>query len=364
MALRQRASARTAREHVGRFVAAAVVAAALVCTVPGCGFDPAGFSVPGTGISGDRYGLRIEFANTLNLPSQAKVTVDGLRAGVVRDVTLIDAGKDHDSYVVVDVDIVASTRLPVGTTAELRQPTVLGDVSIALITPAAHGQGALAPGATIGRAQTKPLLQVEDTMNVLATFVQGGGIQQAQEIINRVNAVLPTDPRQTASISEVLGTDIDDLAQHLDAVDGLLNGLRANTDVALRRTPELEYLLTDSGVDQAAASMTSMIGLITLYDGFKLLTESLRWVGPLAQSGNQAARAFLPLLFTNRPLDLTAPSNLNKFVAILREKVLPFVEHGPKVNIVGIDMAEPAPASEEDLIDGILSALRMIGAAR
>lgn len=362
MALRQRASARTSRERSGRFVA--VATAAIVCIVPGCGFDPAEVSVPGTGISGDRYGIRIEFANVLNLPSRAKVAVDGLRAGVVRDVTLIDAGKDHDSYVVVDVDIMASIRLPVGTTAELRQPTVLGDVSIALITPAAAGDGVIAPGTTIGRAQTKPLLQVEDTMNVLATFVQGGGIQQAQEIINRVNAVLPTEIRETASISEVLGTDIEDLAQHLDAVDALLGGLRASTDAVLSRTPELEYLLTDSGVDQAAASMTSMIGLITLYDGFKLLTESLRWVGPLAQSGNEAARAFVPLLFTRRPLDLTAPSNLNKVVAILRDKVIPFVEQGPKINITGIDAAEASPMSEEDRIDRILSALRMIGAVR
>ncbi|MEU0870647.1 MULTISPECIES: MlaD family protein [Nocardia] len=342
----------------------AAAAVALVGMVSGCGFDPAAISVPGTGISGERYRIRIEFANTLNLPSQATVTVDGLHAGIVRDVTLIDAGKENDGYVVVDVEMMASVRLPVGTTAELRQPTILGDVSVALITPAAGGDGVIAPGATIGRAQTKPLLQVEDTMNVLATFVQGGAIQQAQEIINRVNSVLPTDTRQTASISEVLGTDIEDLAEHLDAVDALLGGLRASTDVVLSRTPELEYLLTDSGVDQAAASMTSMIGLITLYDGFKLLTDSLRWIGPLAQSGDAAARAFVPLLFTSRPLDLSAPSNFNKIVAILRDKVIPFVEHGPKINITGIEAAEGSSVSEVDRIDGILSALRMIGAVR
>lgn len=362
MTLRKQAVARTPRVRLARFVTAA--AAALVCIVPGCGFDPAAVPVPGTGISGDRYRIRIEFANTLNLPSQARVTVDGLRAGIVRDVTLIDPGEDNDGFVMVDVEIMASIRLPVGTTAELRQPTVLGDVSIALMTPAAGGDGVIAHGATIGRAQTKPLLQVEDTMNVLATFVQGGGIQQAQEIINRVNSVLPTDTRETTSISEVLGTDIEDLAQHLDAVDALLGGLRASTDVVLSRTPELEYLLTDSGVDQAAASMTSMIGLITLYDGFKLLTDSLRWVGPLAKSGDAAARAFVPLLFTSRPLDLSAPSNLNKIVAILRDRVIPFAERGPKINITGIEAAESSPVSEGDRIDGILSALRMIGAVR
>lgn len=362
MNLRVDAVAISSRTRRTQFVTAAAVA--LVCLVPGCGFDPAAIPVPGTGISGDRYSIRIEFANTLNLPSQARVTVDGLRAGIVRDVAVIDAGKDNDGYVVVDVEIIESVRLPVGTTAELRQPTILGDVSIALITPEAGGGGLIAPGSTIDRGQTKPLLQVEDTMNVLATFVQGGGIQQAQEIINRVNSVLPADTRETASISEVLGADIEDLAQHLDAIDGLLGGLRASTDAVLSRTPELEYLLTDSGVDQAAASMTSMIGLITLYDGFTLLTDSLRWIGPLAQSGDAAARAFIPLLFTSRPLDLSAPSNLNKIIALLREKVIPFVEHGPKVNVAGLETAEGSPGSEADRIAGILSALRMIGAVR
>ncbi|MBF6278375.1 mammalian cell entry protein [Nocardia sp. 852002-20019_SCH5090214] len=365
---RRNTAARTPRGHGRRAVLAAIAAiAAALCLVSGCGFDPSAVSVPGSGIAGPKYGLRIEFANTLNLPSRAKVTVNGLRAGIVRDMTLIDAGNGHDSYVVVDVDIMSSVQLPVGTTAELRQPTILGDVSIALTTPPSGGGATLAPGATIGRAQTKPLLQLEDTMNVMAAFVQGGGIQRAQEIINRANAILPSDPKDTASISEVLGSDIKDLAAHVDAVDSVLDGLRGDTEVILRRTPDLDYLLTDAGVDQAAASMTSMIGLITLYDGFKLLTESLRWVGPLAQSGAAAARAFVPLLFTSRPLDLSAPSNLNKIVSILHDEVIPFAEHEPKVNITGVQVGNDSGAarvSDNDRINSILTALHAIGVVR
>jgi phospholipid/cholesterol/gamma-HCH transport system substrate-binding protein len=66
-------------------------------------------------------------------------------------------------------------------------------------------------------------------------------------------------------------------------------------------------------------------------------------------------------------LDLQAPSNLNKLVALIREKVIPFADHGPKVNIVGVDIeGSPAVAelSNEGQVDRIIDTLRMIGAVR
>lgn len=65
-------------------------------------------------------------------------------------------------------------------------------------------------------------------------------------------------------------------------------------------------------------------------------------------------------------MDLNAPSNLNALVALLRDKIIPFAGHGPKVNIVGATVSDTnAPAvSDDDQVQRILQTLRMIGAVR
>ncbi|MEU2031139.1 hypothetical protein [Nocardia amamiensis] len=90
--------------------------------------------------------------------------------------------------------------------------------------------------------------------------------------------------------------------------------------------------------------------------------HALTWMAPLVTAGDAAAKAFVPLLCTDRLLDLNAPSNLNRLVSLLPDQIIPFIEHGPKVDITGVDTGNGVPAQEQT--SRIIDTLRMIGAVR
>ncbi|MFE6862912.1 MlaD family protein [Nocardia sp. NPDC057668] len=341
--------------------------AATTLLLGGCAFDPAAVPIPGTEVSGPAYEIGIEFSNALNLPMRAKIFANGVRIGTVEDVTVHESAEPggHGGYVVVRASISESVRLPVTTTADLRQDTVLGDIHLALTTPPDGFGELLGAGGTIPLRQTRPPIQIEDTLAGMATFVQGGAINRMQEIVNRFNAVLPEDPAQTARIAQVVGGDAIDLAANLAQVESLLNGLGGTAASVRANGDELAELLTDDGVRQVSDSVTSIVGVVGVLGALGEVAHSLAWLAPLAQSGDAAAAAFVPLALTGRPLDLNAPSNLNALVALIRDKIIPWVEHGPKANIIAarITGAGETPGTDEQ-IEHMLDALRMIGAVR
>ncbi|MEV6275395.1 MlaD family protein [Nocardia sp. NPDC051832] len=350
------------RKVVRRTALALALAASLA--VGGCGFDPSSVPVPGTSVSGPTYRLQIQFANVLNLPARAKVIANGAQVGTVDKVTVVPADKapaGRGGYVVVDADISKSVRLPSSTLAELRQNTVLGDIHIALTTPPDGFGELLGSEAVIDLAHSRPPVQLEDTMAAMAFFVQGGAIGQLQDIINRFNSVLPQDPRETARISQVMGADAADLAANLDEVDKALAGLSTNAQVLHDIRPELDNILSAESVQRVNAATQSIDGVTKIFGALGPVGDSLVWLAPLARSGDAAARALVPLA-TGGPLDLRSPSNLAMLVAFLRDKVIPFAERGPKVNITGVQVNSQATDAEQ--VDRMVQALRMIGAVR
>ncbi|MCU1646250.1 MAG: mce12E [Nocardia sp.] len=341
----------------------AIAPAAAVLALSGCGVDPSSIVLPGTTVSGSTYPVSIEFANALNLPTRAKVMANGTRVGDLHSVTVVDTTAAGGGHVVARVDVTDSVRLPVDTTAELRQDTVLGDIYIALITPPGGADGRIEPGGRIPLAHTVPAQQIEDVMAGLATFVSGGTVRQMQDIVNRMNAVLPQDPKETARVFGALGANLTDIAANLRSVDDFLAAMGSDSTVLLNNQRALSELLTAEGVDQVTGSMNSIVLTLGLLEPLGEVAQSLQFLGPTVDSLDSAAKAMMPLLFTGRPLDLSAPSNLNKLVALLRDKVIPFVEMGPKVNIAGVDTGA-APVSGADQTDQIVRVLRMIGAVR
>ncbi|MBH0775510.1 MCE family protein [Nocardia sp. NEAU-351] len=335
---------------------------ACVVVASGCGFDPGAIPVPGSGVSGSTYDVRIEFTNVLNLPSRAKVVANG---AVVGSVTGIDLVQDSaGGYVTVRAEIMDSVRLPVSTVAEMRQSTVLGDSFIALTTPPSGFGELLAPGGRIPLNQTVPPIQIEDAMAGFATFVQGGAITRFQDIVNQLNGVLPRDPKETARIADVLGGDARDLAANLDRVDSFLSGIEQTVGVVHERAPVLHEQLAPAAVEQTSGAVQTLVATIGIIGALGDVAHALIWLTPLVASGDAAASALVPLFLTTRPLDLDAPSNLNALVKLLREKIIPFVEHGPKVNVrsVRIEGADAVPVDAQ--VEQIIRALRMVGVVR
>ncbi len=348
-----------ARKMLRHGVIALVVAAGLA--VGGCGFDPAEVPVPGSTISGSTYRVQIEFSSALNLPAKSKVIANGAEIGIVDGVRVVqpaDGLAGRGGYVIVEADILDTVQLPTKSIAELRQDTILGDIHLSLTTPKDGFGELLRDGDTLGIDRTKPPVQLEDTMATMALFVQGGAIGQLQEMLGRINSVMPQDPKETARISAVMGADAADLAANLDQVDLLVNGLSRNAVILHDDTEEaLTSILTPEAVTALAGNQDSIAKTMKIFNALGPVGSSLTWLAPIASSGDAAATAFLPLA-TGGSADLRSSTNMALLTALLRDKIIPFVENGPKVNVTGVQV------SEEDQVAQIVAALRMIGMVR
>ncbi|MFC6014312.1 MlaD family protein [Nocardia lasii] len=343
---------------VRRSVIALLAATALA--VSGCGFDPAEVPVPGSTVGGSSYRVQIEFSSALNLPAKSKVIANGAEIGIVDGVRVVqpaDAPAGRGGYVIVEADILDTVALPRESIAELRQDTILGDIHLSLTTPKDGFDDLLRDGDTIGIAQTKPPVQLEDTMATMALFVQGGAIGQLQEMLGRINSVMPQDPRETARIAAVMGADAADLAANLDQVDLLVYGLATNAEVMHNIEAELSNILTPAAVAALTGTEDSIAKTMTIFDALGPVGSSLTWLAPIANSGDAAAMALLPLA-TGGSADLRSATNMALLTALLRDKIIPFVEKGPKVNVTGVEV------SEQDQVAQIVTALRMIGMVR
>lgn len=363
----------TRNPHAHRRIGlAALLAAAVATAAAGCGFQPADIPVPGTGVGGPTYHLRIQFGTVLNLPTGAKVIADGVRVGELTGVTLVDPTPAqgnrpaHGGYAIAEVAIRDSVRLPVGTTAELRQETPLGDVHIALTEPANPTGGQLQPDATIPLADTIQSPQIEDILARLSTFVGSGAVVDVQDIVRRMNGVFPADPHTTARIAGTLGADIDDLAVHTNAIHTLVNGLQSTVDDGLlANAPTFDELLTPYGVQHTTDSINATNGVIFVLTALGPFAPSVVWLGPVLEVADASLRGIVPMLFGNHPLDTGSPSNLAALLDLIQDKLIPFIERGPKVNLVGVSTAAAPPAlSVDEQTTRIVDTLRMIGLVR
>ncbi|MGW0181724.1 MlaD family protein [Nocardia sp. NPDC003345] len=343
-----------------------LLAGLLSLLLTGCSFRPAEIPVPGAGVEGPTYPLRIEFVNVLNLPQGAKVIADGVRVGRLDGVTVVDAGVagGRPGFVIADISVQDSVHLPIGTKAELRQETPLGDVHIALTEPADPGPDRLRPGATIPLADTTQPPLIEDILASLSIFVGSGAVNDIQDLVRTMNGVLPEDPRDTARLADTVGADLTDLAAHTGSVDHVLDGLESVVQQGvLDNGPVLAELLTPYGVQQTTDAMNAQIGVIFVLTSLGPVGPATQWLGPLLASLESTVRAVVPVLFGSAPLDTTSPSNLKKLVDLLHTRVIPFAENGPKVNLSKVTVG-PSPLSPDEQTARIIDTLRMIGAVR
>ncbi|MFD6399220.1 MCE family protein [Nocardia sp. NPDC060249] len=189
-----------------------VVAAALALSASGCATGLDQLPLPAPGLGGDTYTLTATFSNALNLPMKAKVTLNGADIGQVESMSA------RDYTALVTLRITSSVRLPVGTSAQLRSATPMGDVFVAMKPPPVvePGGAVLDDGAAITLESTSAASTIEEMLTRASLLVNGGTIQYLTTVV--------------AALSDHVGGRGDRLAALLDETRALLRGLADRTD--------------------------------------------------------------------------------------------------------------------------------------
>lgn len=245
---RSASDARRTRRRVG----VAGLAMGTVLSVSACGVLP-GLTVeqmplPAPGGIGDAIDVTAEFDNALNLPSRAKVKLNGTDVGQVTHIAV----KDYRA--IVSMEISKASPLPVGTGAELRQATPLGDVFVALTPPKESSGGTIADGGSL-TGPTSAAATVEDILVSIAGVVDSGSLSSFQVILTELsNAVGPHPDNLQGSI------------KGLTTAITKFNANAAEVDEAMRNTRVLTGQLA-AGRNQIVASINKLAPALDAVNG-------------------------------------------------------------------------------------------------
>lgn len=316
-----------------------LVAAAMVVGVGGCSLNPSEMA-SSVRSSGSGKTLKLQFANTLNMPEGADVTLNGLRVGSVKDVVL------RRGYVDVTATL-DDVRISADATASIRQSTVLGDPYVSI---RASGTGPSLTGGTIPLSGTISPPALEDTLVVLANFVNAGSIQDMQEVIRSVNAALP-EIKQTQRVANIAAVDLKSLAKDTTRIDTMIEGLDKTSRTIIPRLPKIEKMFNPDGMhywDQMSR-LFGNIGIVLPSIGS--VFEGGFWLVPMLNSVNNTADTLVgmgPAIADNDAL-------IRKF---LTENLQPFMKKP------GLDIVSMRTPEGQNVISEMLRVLKMLGAVQ
>ncbi|NMN96688.1 MlaD family protein [Antrihabitans stalactiti] len=323
-------------------------AIALCCSVftaSGCGIGPKDLPSPQAGV-GDAYEVTLQFASAMNLPTGAYVMMNGLRVGEVRNVAVVDQRVD------VTVGLKSEAQVPSDVRAVIRQDTLLGDTYIAFDhDPVKPTSTFLAAGDAVPVDRTTSPPQLEDTMAVLAYFINGGSIQKSEDTIARLNNVMPS-AADVSRLANIAAVDLRDLAGNTTEIDRTLAGLDATSVAISDKKSILDLTMTDEGLKFWRLSAKSILAHISiLLPSIGSIFEGGMWMVPMLDSLSATAT-------TGRNIFDEAPTAAEKISTFIRTTLLPFAKN-PSVNIRSIE----TPAGEQ-LATEVENLLRMLGAVR
>ncbi|MFZ2509771.1 MAG: MlaD family protein [Gordonia sp. (in: high G+C Gram-positive bacteria)] len=244
---------------------AATAAVALVTAVSltACGALP-GITVeqiplPSPGGLGDTYELSAEFDNALNLPSQAKVRLNGSDVGEVVGIM----AKNYKA--IVQMRISTSAKVPVGSGAELRQATPLGDVFVALQEPKNATSGYMQPGMQL-TGPTSAAATVEDLLISMTAQVDSGSVASLQRIFDELSIAIGAEGQFV---------DLQGAINGFTTAISRFNQNSAEVDRAMANTQVLTAQLA-AGREQIAASVNKLPPAInSINNDLGLILETL-----------------------------------------------------------------------------------------
>ncbi|ATD71379.1 MlaD family protein [Gordonia amicalis] len=257
------------RSRMRRGAVTALLLSALM-GLTGCGVLP-GLTVeqiplPAPGGIGDSIRLTANFDNALNLPTRAKVKLNGTDVGQVDTIV----AKDYSAIVTMDVS--KKTKLPVGTGAELRQATPLGDVFVALLPPPNAPKGFMVDGDTL-TGPTSAAATVEDLLISMSGVVDSGSLNSLTVILTELSAAVATNPSDLNGAIRGLTTGIRKLNQSSAQVDRSL----ANTRILTGQLADgrAQIMASINKLGPALESLNGQIGsILTALDKTQQVTSA------------------------------------------------------------------------------------------
>ncbi|WP_084161084.1 MCE family protein [Nocardia sp. BMG51109] len=236
------------RKSYRRTIVAAAVAAVTAGATGGCAVTVENLPMPKPGIGAPGYTIHASFRDALNLPDHAHVRIGGTDIGTVTGITSTNFIADVEMLIRQDIP------LPRGTTAELRQATPLGDMSVAMTLPATPEAGPpLRDGDTIGIDHTGTAASVEQLMMSVSMLINGGGINQAAQLTSQMNLMFAGRGPQLSHLLTEMTSVIEALNKRTGDIDATLQGLNTLSGELARRKAEL---------GAAADTFPQLLGLV------------------------------------------------------------------------------------------------------
>ncbi len=240
-------------------VTLALLASALLT---GCGPDASDLPLPGTNVPGKSFQLTAEFEDALNLAVGAKVKVNGIDVGRVKEVTTADF------HAVAVLRVKQDANIHRGATARLRYNTPLGELFVDIQSPPTGV--VLKEGDAMMPPSTSTAPTVEDALASASLLINGGGLEQLQTITEELQTAAgdrgPTIRqllgRTTTFLSEANSTTAE-IDRALVALAGASKVLHDREDVINRAVQEIAPAakVLRQNTDQMVALLEQLVRL-------------------------------------------------------------------------------------------------------
>ena len=236
----------------------------------GCATGLDTLPLPAPEAGGQSYALTAVFSNALNLPAKAKVKLNGA------DIGEVDSIWAENFTAHVKLRIRADVPLRVGSSAELRSATLLGDVFVQIRPDPQQAPDTplLRNGDTIPLESTAAAPTVEELLNSMALLVNGGAVRYLVSVLN--------------GAGQAVGGRGEKVSMLLQRSRSLLSRMTARSkqlDTALRRTAELAATMSarrdtlneslTAGAPAMAVIADNTARLADLADGVARITRQL-----------------------------------------------------------------------------------------
>ncbi|NMO00737.1 MCE family protein [Gordonia sp. TBRC 11910] len=340
------------RNLIRRWVAAAV-AASTVVGVSACSssFSPERLPTPQSVSNG--WPLDVEFGTVSNLPTASKVTINGIRAGLVKSI------RSGPTAPIVTLSIDDGFVVGSDAQVELRQDTLLGDTYVAITNPSDAFSKRLAAGQKLTKDHVKAPVQIEDLMVSLSNFLGSGSLPQLGNTFDKVNAQFPAQPTEVTRVMSTMVGTLNAFADNTAALTTMLDSVTGLTGELATEQQTLKFLLSPQGATQINGDLL-ILWIAKLFARVDHGITPLHPAIPLLNGLTGVVETVIkPLLIPGWPNYHGQAANATAMYNLLNDKIIPFLKGVPNLNIRTLAIA--SGTSNADLSAQMVKAFRILG---